>query len=492
MNWKKLKKIFICMMVMLLASVIFCHIYAEINVDYYNANIGAFKVNDSEEDLDKKTGSSVLLDALGVLVYALASLGEWLLGIIFQAATAGAPVENNIFPWADAILFNAIPFLDINFLNPASSGGSVVGLIRDIIELIYGTIFGLAISFFSIAVLIMGVKVAISTIAAEKAKYKQAMWDWIVGLVLLFTMHLFISFVFYLNEQLVIIAENISSEAIQNAGENLQVEYDEQEMKDEMAIFVSAMYKFDLTDFFRNPLDPIGGLLMGAFEDLYNKVTDAQGNHMRELQKPENLYIANEIINNDKFLEYGLAAGWLYSGNGDWWGYLWGNGDPKRCDFVIKACEVIRYYIDRDTSITEFNEICDQQIEAINNDTSWSNRSATHLLILDKSTGGEMGALAHTTWVNVGTAGQLGANNDRAKGLVEGFKEVYATVKSGQSDHSFLANLAQFFKKAAWNKDGGWKADKIVIQNAIMYAILVVQSFIFLISYTRDYFMLLF
>lgn len=55
----------------------------------------------------------------------------------------------------------------------------------------------------------MAIRIAISTIASEKAKYKEAIVHWATALILLFAMHYVISFVFYLNEQLVEVASSM-------------------------------------------------------------------------------------------------------------------------------------------------------------------------------------------------------------------------------------------------------------------------------------------
>lgn len=373
MKWNKLKKVFICMMAMLVVSIVFCNIYAAINEDYYTQNQGAFKVQDTGDQLDKKTAASVLLDAIGILVYALASLGEWLLGIIFQAATGG-DAANNIFPWADAILFNAIPFLDINFLNPHPDG-SVVGLIVDVIKVIYGTAFGLAISFFSIAVLIMGVKLAISTIASEKAKYKQAIWDWLSGLVLLFTIHFFISFIFYLNEELVIIAEDIASKQINTKGKDvINISQNSESNEDIITAFVTSQYG-------------IGGA-NSTLDNLKNLWTsEVSGDNQEKLNnllQEENIAVASAILKNDKMLEYGLGVGWANETGGFEMSDFWTSADTLRVDFVIQACTIINTYKADGYTPEKFNEVCDKQIEQLTKGSStYKSYAGDDLAILD-------------------------------------------------------------------------------------------------------------
>ena len=109
-------------------------------------------------------------------------------------------VGNNMFPWADKVIFNTIPLLDINFLNPSqgslflSSDGQTETILATIVRRIYFTIFAISISLLGIMVAVMAIKLAVSTIASEKAKYKEALTNWVLGIVMIFTVHYLISF----------------------------------------------------------------------------------------------------------------------------------------------------------------------------------------------------------------------------------------------------------------------------------------------------------
>lgn len=75
------------------------------------------------------------------------------------------------------------------------------------------------------------------------------------------------------------------------------------------------------------------------------------------------------------------------------------------------------------------------------------------------------------------------------KFMVETVKAHEAGDES-MSSTSLIYNLASYFKTNSWGitGGGGWGTTKVVLQNAIMYAILVVQSFIFLIAYIKRLF----
>lgn len=199
---KKTCKIIICISLVVMLFTSFGNVFGATNPDYTPS------IQVSENALDSKIKSNILLDTLAGMINAIASLAEYLLGAVFKTLTG-----DNIFPWADRIIFNGIGFLDINFLNPASnslfvSNGST-SILGKVVYSVYSTIFSLAVLFLGVAVGIMAIRLAISSIAAEKAKYKQAIVNWVTCIVMLFLMHYILAFVFWVNEQLVQIASGI-------------------------------------------------------------------------------------------------------------------------------------------------------------------------------------------------------------------------------------------------------------------------------------------
>ncbi len=203
---KYLKVICIAVLVAFLVFVLNNDVLAAINTEYS----GTDPVPNTK--LDESFSNSSLLGLIARLIYALGRFFEWILGTIFKLLTGFSD-----FPWADKIVFNAVPLLDVNFINP--NGQSFVGqpAIQAVLKNIYATILTLATAFFGITVLITAIRLVISTIASEKAKYKKAIVDWLIGFVMLFCTHYAISFIFYLNEQLVIVASQIVDEQLKGA-----------------------------------------------------------------------------------------------------------------------------------------------------------------------------------------------------------------------------------------------------------------------------------
>ena len=199
---KKTCKIIICISLVVMLFTSLGNVFGATNPDYTPS------IQVSENALDSKIKSNILLDTLAGMINAIASLAEYLLGAVFKTLTG-----DNIFPWADRIIFNGIGFLDINFLNPASnslfvSNGST-SILGKVVYSVYSTIFSLAVLFLGVAVGIMAIRLALSSIAAEKAKYKQAIVNWATCIVMLFLMHYILAFIFWINEQMVQIASGI-------------------------------------------------------------------------------------------------------------------------------------------------------------------------------------------------------------------------------------------------------------------------------------------
>ena len=191
---KKTYKIIICISLVVMLFTNFTSVFGATNPYYIP------ETNVSENALDTKIKDSVLLDVLANMINAVASLVEYLIGAVFQSLTG-----DNIFPWADRIIFNGIGFLDINFLNAATnslfvSNGSD-SILGKVVKNVYSTIFSLAVLFLGVAIGVMAIRLAISSIAAEKAKYKQAIVNWLTCMVLLFLMHYILAFVFWINDR---------------------------------------------------------------------------------------------------------------------------------------------------------------------------------------------------------------------------------------------------------------------------------------------------
>ena len=94
-------------LVIFILNILISNVYAAINEEYGDQEVSL------DADLEKKVEQSIVLDYMGSFIYAIGNLAESVTsGII------GVFTEGNVFPWADRVIFNTLPILDINFINP--------------------------------------------------------------------------------------------------------------------------------------------------------------------------------------------------------------------------------------------------------------------------------------------------------------------------------------------------------------------------------------
>ena len=153
MKLTRCKKIFLIIAITAFVVLLFSSntAFAAINTEY--------SVTDSVPDtnLEEAFDDSNLLKLLAKLIYAIGRFLEWILGTIFKMLTGSSD-----FPWADKIVFNAVPLLDVNFINPGAGSFVAQGSIQDVLKNLYATILTLAATFFGIVVLITAIKLVIS------------------------------------------------------------------------------------------------------------------------------------------------------------------------------------------------------------------------------------------------------------------------------------------------------------------------------------------
>lgn len=158
-------------------------------------------------------GTGVIAGTILPLINVCSALIFFVLYMVF----IGTDLTTGLwFPFPDAIIFNKIPLLDPNFINPAP--GSIGGIAQEVFQRMYSSFFILAGTIFTIAALIIGVKLVFSSLAAEKAQLKKSLNNWILGVVMLFIVHYLLAGMFYLNEQIV--------EAVSEIADGIQFEFE--------------------------------------------------------------------------------------------------------------------------------------------------------------------------------------------------------------------------------------------------------------------------
>lgn len=266
----------VLVLILIICTVSFCgnFVYGKINETYKTSGeIGSIDVN-------KATVEAPILSSIAHFIYAIAGFIEDMVANIVSIFTG-----HKMFPWADRVIFNTMPLLDINFLSPEpgslflEKGTNTPTDLGNIVRSIYYTIFVLSVTFFGVVVGIMALKLAISSIAAEKAKYKQAITNWLLALILLFTAHYLMSFIFFVNEKMVEVASSVID--LQNLKIDTDVESMTNDEKEDVAeaVFEDALAGWS-KDVYYDDLDsliyyyPDGDLNLTEFRNMSDYEVD--------------------------------------------------------------------------------------------------------------------------------------------------------------------------------------------------------------------------
>lgn len=448
MKLQKYKKLIIGIMLILVAMPVFFNVAeARINETYYNEMKQTEMITSTA--LTTVLSLDILIDPLAKLVYSIGNVIEYLVGGVVQAASG-----MNVFPWADAIVFNAVPMLDVNFISPASESifGMGEGTLQTVIKNLYASLFSLAELFFGIAVLLMGIKLAISAVASEKAKYKDALVSWSIGLVLLFGMQFFISFVFYLNEEMVVFASNIASDQLQDSKLIEHINNAKNYMPDAELTknFVDSLYE-------KGWIDWGGTIFTLGLHDLANALIDKISSpaflpDKKEAKKiiEDNPEITASLLRDAEFREaVGLEHFWV-SGKS---GFFKLESQETNRPYLKKTAIFVKTV--KTTSLDELKALYVKAAQVYEEDPR------------DASAGEDL----------VITRAMYNA-------------KMYAeTGEQAVTTNSIITGLANYFKTGAFSyEEGGWRPTKVIVVNAVLYTILVIQSVTLLIAFIKRLF----
>ena len=550
---KKTYKIIICISLVVMLFTNFTFVFGATNPDYTPEK----KV--SETALDSKIKDSILLDALANMINAVASLAEYLIGAIFSALTG-----DNIFPWADRIIFNGIAFLDINFLNPDPSSlfGSTIepSILGKVVRNVYSTIFSLAVLFLGVAVGVMAIRLAISSIAAEKAKYKQALVNWGTCMIMLFLMHYVLAFVFWINEQMVQVASGIFLQAVAKSGVSdidyslaLSSAIDPEKRRD---TFLGSCNDYDGAQNYLKSADVnIVENLLGSDEYQRNRMVyiadssdewydnvgrffggEAENNQRGMLRLKSDVEAATKIKNNLESAQKSVEDNGYYvtkSGGGDF-----------ETDTTVRVWRNMKKYKDSEDYKDDLRRYL-WSINCFNGQKdlfNWIRDYPNHKVDLEFSPNfwtavvGESFSITTAVGgmglISLGSkfVGMIGSNNlkndlnnaslDQLIEWVGGENKANkiaayrlkcdgyiwnagngSTAQGKTQD--LIANLGYFFKKTAYvyntekttDENGkevqevtGWRASKLSVTGALLYAIFIFQSCMYLIMYVKRLF----
>lgn len=121
--------------------------------------------------------------------------------ILTTLATADGGTST-LFVTPYEIFFNEISITDINFFN-FTDGGKVSTLFREEVAKWFYFVRTVAVAILLVVLVYVGIRMAISLFADDKAKYKKMLVDWVMSLALLFVMQYIILFLIELNNVIV-------------------------------------------------------------------------------------------------------------------------------------------------------------------------------------------------------------------------------------------------------------------------------------------------
>ncbi len=410
-------------------------VYAEVNNNYYQVEIN--DTSEYQEDINNFIGNSVILKYVGKFIYAVARIVEKLIRN-FSSILFGV----NVFPWEDLIVFNSIPYLDINFFNP--SDGSIFGFnngaIGNVIRTVYFTLLTLALSILGIGVAIMAIRLAISSIASEKAKYKEAIIRCLYTVIMLFSLHFLLSFIFYANEMIT----NMASRVL-----NAVVTREEQEAASDAANAVNPQDYYDFYDANTDPnknVDSIAGMLTSSwigwssvvngssYQDYMNKRDEISNFHRNLIPYTNYPTVGAALLKNSIYSGDRLPNHFVSGDNG----FAWNGPSVMNCLEAAQTLDIDIYNIVSSTSIEDL-----------------------------KSKYSE---------------------DDIKKEWFNEITNVFTRYTLGQTSISnIITNLADTFKQRAVEDAGTAYADYDIV-SVLLYAVFLVQSLMLLFAYVKRLF----
>lgn len=207
MKTNKNKKYIIILLLLMIVIIFSCNtVYAaEWNVDF---DTSAEKEGIGER-VSKGVNGFVGVLTYGIKALVLAILGvlQLIIGAVISIGTDAA--QTNVLNLSPAnFIFNKIELTTINFFETGSNLDYVNNIQNSIAQWYY-VIRNISIIILLGILIYVGIRMAISTLAEDKAKYKKMLTDWIVSLVLVYVLQYIMIIVIEINNSLVNMFANV-------------------------------------------------------------------------------------------------------------------------------------------------------------------------------------------------------------------------------------------------------------------------------------------
>ncbi len=194
------------------------------------------------------------------------------IGAFFNDALSGMDSYSQYIVNVEKIIFNQVPILHANIFvegeettvesgdnkevkNMKKNGNQVVILIKEAVAKWYYVMRLIVIAFMLLLLIFIGIKMALSSIASEKAVYKQMLTDWIAGMIIIFSIHYIMIFILNTNDQIIKALQPLAEEktTIEEQYQYGDIEKKKTSSEIETTLYESARtraYSLKLTDGF--------------------------------------------------------------------------------------------------------------------------------------------------------------------------------------------------------------------------------------------------
>ena len=185
---------------------------------------------------DSMAGSSILGAVLGFLAF-MTDIIPLQLHVIVSMMTMTQTSTGGTDFWVtiERIVFNEIALFNINFLSDEpeykiGTGANVVSITADNTNLTIGKSVAkmyvfcriLAITISLLVLIYIGIRMALSSVATEEAKYKKMLMSWVESIVLLFILHYIMSFAMYFSKVITNAFYDIKCQLQASGGESFE------------------------------------------------------------------------------------------------------------------------------------------------------------------------------------------------------------------------------------------------------------------------------
>ena len=188
--------------------------------DNYNSMMdqGTVTTNKGETESVSPARSTFVGKVLATILVLLPRTINWLLSSVVE----GTMLTSESFT-VGKLLTNKYDLFGVNFWeDDTGTHASTVNKIREKVAVWYVSIRNIAIIAMAIIIVYIGIRMAISVVADERAKYKKMLNGWVIGLLLLIVLHYLVIFGFMLiNAFTGIIANTLDATGGIQAEENL-------------------------------------------------------------------------------------------------------------------------------------------------------------------------------------------------------------------------------------------------------------------------------